>query len=455
VSAKYPTTGNLPPRSRFPAIGIAALYLAGRPDVASNLGRRRGGDAFMTKLPAFGWSIVVAEPELAKAVFTADADAVLSGASSPLKYVLGRHSIFALDGDEHLRERRLLLPPFHGKHMDAYEEIFAAETHAEMAGWQTNKDFPTIDPFMRITLNAILRTVFGARDAEYDELRDVIPPLVKIGSAMTALPFLQKEFADWSPWSRFLRHRRRYDGIVDRLIELGRQDPDLESRSDVLALLLQARYEDGQPMTNDQIADELLTVLAAGHETTAGSLAWTVERLRRHPELLARLVEEAKAGGSKLREATIWEVQRTRPVIVSTERLVVKDTEIGPWTLPPGMHATVDFLGLHHSPKLFPDPQRFHPERFFEAPPETYEWVPFGGGRRRCVGAAFAKLEMDVVLRELLLHCDWVATTDRDERWKFRGVAFVPAKGGVGRFSRIEKGFSAETESAASATLVA
>lgn len=450
----------LPPKTHLPSLALAGLYLAGRPDFASQLGRRRGG-AFMTKIPGFGWSLVVAEPELAKAMFTADADAVLAGASSPLKQVLGRHSIFALDGDEHLRERRLLLPPFHGKHMGAYEEIFVAETHAELANWPTDEDFATLDPFMRITLNAILRTVFGARDNEYDELRDVIPPLVKLGSAMTGLPFLQKEFASWSPWSRFLRHRRRYDAIVDRLIDQGRQDPGLESRSDVLALLLQARYEDGEPMTNAQIADELLTVLAAGHETTAGSLAWTVERLRRHPELLARLVAEAKEGGSKLREATIWEVQRTRPVIVATERLVVKETAIGPWTVPPRIHVTVDALGLHNDPALFPDPERFHPERFFEAPPETYEWVPFGGGRRRCVGAAFAKLEMDVVLRELLLNCDWVATDQKNERWRFRGVAFVPARGGIGRFSRIDRSgpddteAAAEDQSAAGAALVA
>ncbi len=440
---------HLPPRVHAPGLAVGLLYLAGRPDLASRMGSRRG-PAAVVKIPGFGKSVAVSSPELAKQTFLAPPDVLLAGESSPLSRTLGKHSIFALDGDEHLRERRLLLPPFHGERMGAYNQIFEEEALAEFASWKPGEDFATLEPMMRLTLNAILRAVFGAEDAEFDELREVIPPLVKVGSVMTAIPALQREFASWSPWSRFLSLRAQYDAVVNRLIDKAQADPDLEKRSDVLALLLQSRYDDGAAMTREQISDELLTILVAGHETTAGTLAWAVERLRRHPEILARLIEEAREGGSALREATIWEIQRTRPVIVATERIVAKPFTLGEWTVPPRMHVVVDHLGLHFDPKLFPEPHRFNPDRFLDAAPDTYSWVPFGGGRRRCAGAAFAKLEMDVVLRTLLTRCEWVTTGAKDERWRFRGVAFVPAKGGVARFSAIDAAPAPE-HSAASA----
>lgn len=440
----------LPPKLRAPSAAIALLYAIGRPELASRLGKRVG-DAAVVKVPGFGPTVVVSSPELAKQIFQAPPGVLTSGESSPLARTLGRHSIFALDGERHLSERRLLLPPFHGQRMKDYERIFEEEAVAALAEWPTNEDFPTLEPFMQITLNAILRAVFGAQDDEFDELRDVIPPLVKLGSILTAVTPLQKDFAKWSPWARFMRLRGRYNAVVDRLIDQGKGDPALAERSDVLALLLQARYEDGEPMTREQISDELLTILVAGHETTAGMLAWAVERLRRHPHVLAELVDEAARGEGALREATIWELQRVRPVIVAVERRVAKEFELGEWRVPPRMSVAVDALGIHNDPQVYPNPQVFDPSRFLDAKPDTYGWVPFGGGVRRCIGTAFAKLEMDVVLRILLTRCEWVTTDAKPERWRFRGVAFVPAKGGAARFSKIDASALAPEGSAAPA----
>lgn len=436
-----------PPKVPLPSAGIGLLYMAGRPDLASRI-RERYGKAARVNIPGFGKCVAVADPTLVKQVFTAPADVLHSGDSSPLARTLGRNSIFALDEDRHLAERRLMLPPFHGARMGDYVRIFEEETLREMQTWPVDEEFPTIDSMMMLTLNAILRAVFGAEGEEFDGLRRVLPPLVKVGSLMTAMPWAQKEWGSRSPWSRFLAYRAEYDALIDSLIAKHRADPDLEERSDVLALLLQARYEDGEPMTRAQISDELLSILVAGHETTAGTLAWAVERLRRNPDVLARLVEEAREGGSEYREATIWEVQRTRPVIVATERRSVKPFKLGEWEFEPRLHFVVDFIGLHTDPTLFPDPMRFNPDRFLEAGPDTYSWVPFGGGRRRCVGAAFAKLEMDVVLRMLLTRCEIVPTDAPDEKWRFRGVAFAPKKGGMAKMRSIDLTPLAEPEAA-------
>lgn len=430
-------TEQLPPKVPFAAVSISLAFLAGRPDLVSRRNKKRG-PTIRAYVPGFGETVGVSDPALAKQVFTAKPDVLHAGDTNPLKRMLGDSSIFALDEELHLRERRLILPPFHGERMGTYTRIFEEEVLAELVTWPAGNDFRTLEPMTRITLNAILRAVFGAEDDEFEDLRRIVPPMVKLGSMLAAAPFLQKNWGRRSPWVRFNALRAEYNDAIDRVVATHRADEHLADRSDVLALLLQARYDYGAEMTREQISDELLTILVAGHETTASSLAWAVERLRRHPALLERLVEEAKLGGSRLREATFWEVQRTRPVIVGTARHVVKDFELGEWTLPPGMHVIVDFNALHRNASLFPEPARFNPDRFLDAPPDTYSWVPFGGGVRRCAGAAFAKLEMDVVLRVLLTRCEIVPTTAKDERWRFRGVAFQPREGGVMRARSID-----------------
>jgi len=225
--------------------------------------------------------------------------------------------------------------------------------------------------------------------------------------------------------------RREYDSIVRRLIAKAEQDGDLDDREDILALMLQARYDDGTPMSHRDSADQLLALLTAGHETTATTLAWTVERLRRHPDVLNALVEEVDAGGKTLREATILETQRARPVIDIVGRKIRADSfQLGRWTVPKGMVVLVSIALMHEDPKLFPNPDRFDPSRFVDAKPDLYQWIPFGGGTRRCIGAAFANMEMTVTLRTLLREFEFGTTYAAGERIHSRGVATAPAHGG-------------------------
>src|SRR4051812_48051039 len=239
---------------------------------------RRYGDVFTVALPVLGRAVVVADPDLARDVFRADPKVLHAGSQSPLRAVLGKHSLLAIDEDYHLSQRRLLLPPFHGERMKSYVRIIEEEAEREMATWPADRSFRTLEPFSRITLNAIIRAVFGAQEQDADDLRRLLPDLVGRGSRLALLPVLHRDLGARSPWGAFLRLRAGFDAVVDRLLARARSDPRLEERSDVLALLVQARHEDGSPMRADEIADELLTLLAAGHETTAATLAWAVER---------------------------------------------------------------------------------------------------------------------------------------------------------------------------------
>ena len=392
--------------------------------------RGRYGSAFTVNLPMVGKAVVISDPAETKQLFTTSPE-IADNLRINLGRVLGPKSLFALDGDAHKMQRKLLVPPFHGRRLRVYEAVVEEEAIREMASWPEGREFATLDSMMRITLNAILRTVFGADGAELTALRELLPQAVKLGSRLALLPIPRTDLGRWSPWGRFHIYRREYDAIIDRLITLAEQDPGLGKRDDVLALMLQSRYDDGSGMSRSEIADQLLTLLTAGHETTATTLAWAVERLRRHPAVLRRLADEADAGGSQLREATILEVQRVRPVIDTTARQIrAPSMQLGRWTLTKGQIVIASIYLIHDSVDVFPNPRSFDPDRFMGSRPGTYEWIPFGGGARRCLGAAFAHMEMNVVLRTLLRHFTLEPTNERGERWHSRGVAYSPGRGG-------------------------
>lgn len=390
---------------------------------------RRYGPAFTLDIPVFGHTVAVSDPKLAKQLFTTPAS-VLSNVQPNLGRILGDRSMFSLEGNDHRRRRKLLTPPLHGKSVKGYEQIIEEEVRRETAIWPVDREFESLEPMMRITLNAILRAVFGADGEQLDSLRRIIPPMVEAGSRLATLPNLPLRLGKLNPWERFMAQRREYDAIIEQLIATAKNDPEIETRTDIVALMLRSTYDDGSAMTTTEIADELLTLLAAGHETTATTLAWAFERLRRNPQALSMLVDEVDAGDNEYRLATILEVQRSRPVIDLAGRTVIAPfLELGEWRIPMGYTVLVSISLLHDDSAEFRDPERFDPGRFLGTKPSA-SWVPFGGGTRRCIGAAFANMEMDIALRTILTDFELVTTDRPAERWHNRGVAYAPRRKG-------------------------
>ena len=431
VAAEHSTgagSGRIPPAARLPKPLQALGMVLARRRLVDHLVRRHG-EIFALTIPIFGRTVMVADAQLAKQLFAANTDDV--GNIQPnLSRIFGSGSVFALDGTAHRRRRKLLTPPFHGKSVKNYEKIFEEETLRESANWPQGQPFETLEPMMRITLNAILRAVFGAEGQQLDELRRIIPPWVTLGSRLVVLPTPARDYGRFSPWGRLAAYRRRYDAVLDRLIDRVQADPNFDQRDDILALLLRSTYEDGSPMSRKDIGDELLTLLAAGHETTASTLGWAFERISRHPEVLAQLVAEAATDDNEYRQATILEVQRNRTVIDFAGRHVYAPSlRLGEWEIPRGYSVIVAISQIQEAAREFPDPDRFDPQRFIGSRPGL-GWLPYGGGTRRCVGSVFANLEMDVVLRTVLRHFVIETTTAPDEKVHSRGVAFTPKSGG-------------------------
>ena len=420
---------NLPPSPRLPRPLGALAFVASRRRTVNWL-TRTYGRAVTIRIPVFGDAVLISEPALAKQIFTTSPE-VLHNIQPNLSRILGKGSVFGLEGAEHRQRRKLLTPPFHGKSIAGYENIVEQETLAEIASWPEGQEFETLEPMMRITVNVILRAVFGAEGAELQQLRELLPQWVTLGSRLTPFPTPKRGPGRWGPWARLAGYRRDYDGLIDKLIDRARRDPHLAERPDVLSLFLRSTYDDGTAMSRDDIGDELLALLAAGHETTASTLGWAFERISRHPDVLDRLVAEAAGEDNTYRQATIFEVQRNRTVIDFAGRHVAAPIyELGPWRIPEGYSILISLLQLHLNPEVYPDPERFDPQRFVDSKPSTFAWVPFGGGTRRCVGAAFANMELDVVLRTVLRHVVIQTTDAPGEKVHNRGVAFTPKRGG-------------------------
>jgi cytochrome P450 len=424
-----------PPRSRLPALAQAVRYA--RDPLGFLIGfQRRYGDVFTVSFPYFGRIVYVASPELVKEVFTGSPAQFHAGEANAtvLEPALGPNSVLTLDDEPHMRQRKLLLPPFHGERIARYGELMREITAREMESWPVGEPFALRPHTQRITLAVIMRAVFGVHDEQrlirFERLIETFAGRV---NAVTAFPVLRRNLGPWSPWTRFLRARQALDEFIYEEIALRRAEvATAEERDDVLSLLLAARHDDGSPMSDEELRDELVTVLGAGHETTATALAWAMERLLRTPRVLAKLRESIAAGEDDYLDATIKETLRARPVIVDVARKLTSPARIAGYELAAGTFVLPAIAAMHYREDLFPDPEEFRPERFLDGggpKADTYVWIPFGGGVRRCIGAAFAEYEMRIVLRTILERADLSAPDPKPERVKIRNITLAPGKG--------------------------
>lgn len=423
----------LPPACELPRARQTTRWM-GRPLSFLQALQKKHGDLFTLHLLREEPWVMVGDPELVKQIFRAPADVLHGGAPKRiLEPVVGPHSVLLLDESRHMRQRRLLLPPFHGERMARYEETMRAAAQAELDRWPIGAAGPSAKHMRAITLEVILRAVFGVTEGEaLEPLREALDRLLGFaaGDMRTVLVILgEPGRLDEERAAGFREAMARTDELV--LTEIARRRrAGVEDRDDIMSLLLQARHEDGSPMSDAELRDELVTLLIAGHETTASSLAWALERLVRSPAAMERAVAAADEGGGPYLDAVIQETLRLRPVFPMVARAVRKPIELGGYTLPPGVTAMPSIALVHRRPDVYPDPDSFRPERFLERPPGTYTWIPFGGGIRRCLGAGFALFEMRVVLTALLARAEVWAAEPEPETVRRRIIALSPSRDG-------------------------
>jgi hypothetical protein len=384
---------------------MQALAWALRPTALLRESERRFGEIFTLWINGRSGNpyVFVSNPAAIKAIATGDRDALRAGAARGFELfepVFGPTSILVLDGASHLRQRKLMLPPFHGERMKSYGALIEEVTAARMRKWPAGVPFELQNEFQKITLDVILRAVFGfdAGAAMTDARKQIQVWLDMLASPAAMVPFLRNNFGPQHAWSPLGIVRRRVDKALYALIAERRADPYITERDDVLSMLIQARDEDGQAMTDQELRDELITLLLAGHETTATALAWAVELLLANPDKLDALRADLPNGDDYV-NAVIHETMRLRPPLPMFDRMVCEPIEVLGHRIPVGTVMACNIARVHRRPDLYPDPLEFRPERFLDSPPETYGWLPFGGGVRRCLGAAFALYEMRIVLR--------------------------------------------------------
>jgi cytochrome P450 len=410
----------LPPGPRWPALFQTVAFLRSGPRWFERLAQRHG-DVFTIRTFVFGTQVLTSDPELIKQIFTGDPEVFQSGTSSAAKLLVGERSVLILDGEPHRRARKLLMPPFHGERMYAYAEEMRAITERVASGWRVDRPFSMLSSVQQITLEVIVANVFGLLDGPrrrvfVDTLGTMMNRLASPLGAFFLIPALQRDLGPLYPWRRLKAQYDAYDALVrgeirDRRERIARGEAPGD---DILSLLLGARDEDGQPMPDDEVHDQLVTLLAGGHETTASSLAWAFERILAHPEVHERLVAEIDAATARGKtaaadlaqleylDATVKEVVRQRPSVPQIGRRLARPMVLRGYEIPAGTMLSPSILLTHRRPDLYPEPESFRPERFLGKKIDPYTYFPFGGGPRRCVGAAFALQEMKVVLGTVL-----------------------------------------------------
>jgi cytochrome P450 family 135 len=402
--------------------------------------QRRYGDYFKVKLLVFGTGVYVADPGEIKAMFTGDQSDLLAGeANAPLSVVLGENSVLVLDGPEHLRQRKLLLPPFQGSHVKAFRDVIREVAEAEVGRWRVGDSFPMRERMRALTFEVICRAVFGVTEPQrVERLRSALLRVIDLGAFMLVPERLRQfRIGRLGPGAFFDRRVAAADALIYEEIERRRGESDLEDRTDVLSLLLRARDEDGEPMTDAELRDELFTMLAAGHETTATGLAFAFDLLLHNPETLDRLRDELASGDHAYLDAVGSETLRLRPVIDAAERTLTKPRRIGGCDLPAGIRVYPGIALVHRRPDLYPEPERFRPERFLDGKAESYAWLPFGGGIRRCIGAALAQAEMAEVIRVVCERVELQAVRPELDPVVLKNITLAPKHGAEVRVTRL------------------
>jgi cytochrome P450 family 135 len=429
-----PSSETLPAGPPLPSLVTLVWALA--PTWVMDRCAKRYGETFtLTFAPSGRKLVMVSAPEAVKTVFTAPPEVAPSAAGfTPVAPVMGPSSVLTLTGPEHLRQRRLLLPPFHGERMREYEDVIVGATRGDMESWPLGSAMRLSERTRAITLEVILRAVFGVEADRMDALRAAIRGLVQPMQLPRMLLFALRRPSLERPGGAIGRGLDNLDAVIYAELARRREQEDLAERGDILSLLLLARDEDGQGMTDSELRDELVTLLLAGHETTATAVAWAVERLVRHPDKLARLVAEIDAGeGDEYMQAVITETLRVRPVVPMVIRVLNEPLRVGGHELPVGTRVVPSIYLTNRNPRVYEKPREFRPERFLENPPETFSWIPFGGGIRRCIGASFATLEMKLILStvlgELAPSLPPRGLFRRGEWVRRRAITLVPAEG--------------------------
>jgi len=372
--------------------------------------------------------VYLSDPDEVKEVFTAPPEVLHPGEGAQiLEPIVGANSVILLDERPHLTQRKLMLPAFHGERMEALTGLLRETTEREVSTWPLDRPVALHPRLQGLTMEVILRAVFGLEPGtRLETVRELLTKNLELGAhPASMIPFLQRG----RRWEEFVNRRDQSDALLFELIDERRADPEGEQRDDVLAMLLAARHEDGSPMSKQEVRDELMTLLVAGHETTASELAWAFERLARTPDVLRRLTDEIDTDDDAYLTATIHETLRRRPVIPNAApRLAKEPVEIGGFRYPEGVVLIPNAYLIHHDPDIYPDPYAFRPERFLGESPGTYTWIPFGGGRRRCLGASFAMLEMKIVLRAVLSRAVPAPAPDLTEGSRRRAITLSPRR---------------------------
>jgi cytochrome P450 len=410
-----------------------------RPLASLERWRARYGKRFTLRLPAGPPFVMITEPDQVKQIFTAPPDVLHPGEGARvLQPVVGSNSVLLLDEGAHMEQRKLMLPAFHGERMSLLKDLMSEVAEREVMEWPRGTPIEMHPRMQALTLEVILRAVFGLQPGpRLDALREQLRDMLQFGDRFISLVppdpdgVPAKVLGRVGPFAKFVRMQEKADALIFELIDERRRESD--GGEDILAMLLEARHEDGSPMDQQELRDELMTLLVAGHETTASALAWAFSRLPHHPDVLTRLNEEISSGdGDDYLTATIYEVMRRRPVLPNVgPRYVVQEVEIGDWTYSPGVCVVPNAYLIHHDPDIYPEPYAFRPERFLGESPGTYTWIPFGGGRRRCLGASFAMLEMKIVLRAVLSQCEVRSGGNGIELARRRNITIRPAEGAV------------------------